>query len=129
MIETKTVEPGNSLAAQAGPMIDRAAGKASAMAHRGLDAVLDGTDQLRAKAQHASDSTVDYIRQEPVKAWCNHSSPTGQVPLCATQGRWVCSTRLNVPIGFMPTGPAGSGPGSRPARLPRPVRSTRSRRC
>lgn len=68
MIETKTVEPGNSLAAQAGPMIDRAAGKASAMAHRGLDAVLDGTDQLRAKAQHASDSTVDYIRQEPVKA-------------------------------------------------------------
>lgn len=68
MLDTKIAEEGNSLAAQAGPLIDRAANKASAMAHRGLDAVLDGSDQLRAKAQHAGDSTVEYIRQEPVKA-------------------------------------------------------------
>ncbi len=68
MNDTSTAASGNSVAAQAGPMIDRAAGKASAMAHRGLDAVLEGTDHLRAKAQHAGDSTVDYIRHEPVKA-------------------------------------------------------------
>jgi ElaB/YqjD/DUF883 family membrane-anchored ribosome-binding protein len=68
MLDIKTPEEGNSLAAQAGPMIDRAAGKASALAHRGLDAVLESSDQLRAKAHQASDSTVAYIRQEPVKA-------------------------------------------------------------
>ena len=68
MLDTKIAEEGNSLTAQAGPMIDRAAGKASAIAHRGLDAVMETSDQLRAKAQHAGDSTVDYIRQKPVKA-------------------------------------------------------------
>ncbi len=68
MFDAKTSEEGNSLAAQAGPMIDRATGKASAMAHRGLDAVMETSDQLRAKAQHAGDSTVEYIRHEPVKA-------------------------------------------------------------
>jgi len=68
MFDPKLPESGNSLAAQAGPLIDRTADKASAMAHRGLDAVIEGTDQLRAKAQHASDSTVEYIRHEPVKA-------------------------------------------------------------
>jgi ElaB/YqjD/DUF883 family membrane-anchored ribosome-binding protein len=68
MFDPKIPESGNSLAAQAGPLIDRTAEKASAMAHRGLDAVIEGTDHLRAKAQHAGDSTVEYIRHEPVKA-------------------------------------------------------------
>lgn len=68
MTEQPTAQEVNSLAAQAGPMIDRATGRASALAHRGLDAVLDGSEQLRAKARHAGDSTIDYIREEPVRA-------------------------------------------------------------
>jgi ElaB/YqjD/DUF883 family membrane-anchored ribosome-binding protein len=53
---------------QATPVLERASEQVSAMAHRGLDSVRETTHQLRLKAEHASDSTVGYIRQEPVKA-------------------------------------------------------------
>ncbi len=53
---------------QTAPMIDRASERVSAMAHRGLDSVRETSHQLRLKAEHASDSTVGYIRDEPVKA-------------------------------------------------------------
>ncbi|HEY4082443.1 MAG TPA: hypothetical protein VGM81_17265 [Burkholderiaceae bacterium] len=43
------------------PMLDRAVDQAAAMAQRGADAV-------REQARNASDSTVTYIRAEPVKA-------------------------------------------------------------
>ena len=48
----------------AAPMLDRAA----ALASRGAAAMRDGTDRVRERAQRASDSTVGYIRDEPVKA-------------------------------------------------------------
>ena len=50
------------------PLFNRAADKASAMAHRGVDAVLEGSHQLRDKARHTGDLTVGYIKDEPVKA-------------------------------------------------------------
>ncbi len=54
------------------PVLTNAVDNASAMAQRGLDAVRDGThrlqDRLQDQARHASDSTVQYIRDEPVKA-------------------------------------------------------------
>ncbi|WP_143541757.1 hypothetical protein [Rhodoferax fermentans] len=53
---------------QATPVLERASEQVSAMAHRGLESVRETTHQLRVKAEHASDSTVGYIRQEPVKA-------------------------------------------------------------
>jgi ElaB/YqjD/DUF883 family membrane-anchored ribosome-binding protein len=53
---------------QAAPMLDRASEQASAMAQRGMDAVRDGSQQLRDKALHATDGTVNYIKGEPVKA-------------------------------------------------------------
>jgi ElaB/YqjD/DUF883 family membrane-anchored ribosome-binding protein len=53
---------------QATPVLERASEQVSAMAHRGLDSVRETTHQLRLKAEHASDTTVGYIRQEPVKA-------------------------------------------------------------
>ncbi len=49
---------------QAGPMMDRISEQASALAHRGMDA----SRQLSDKAVHASQSTVNYIKEEPVKA-------------------------------------------------------------
>jgi ElaB/YqjD/DUF883 family membrane-anchored ribosome-binding protein len=50
------------------PLLERAAGQASAITQRGIDAVLAGSQTLRSQAQRASDSTVHYIREEPVKA-------------------------------------------------------------
>lgn len=53
---------------QATPIVERANEQISAMAHRGLDSVRESSHQLRLKLEHASDSTVGYIREEPVKA-------------------------------------------------------------
>jgi ElaB/YqjD/DUF883 family membrane-anchored ribosome-binding protein len=53
---------------QTTPILERASEQVSAMAHRGMDSVRETSHQLRVKAEHASDTTVGYIRQEPVKA-------------------------------------------------------------
>ncbi len=53
---------------QAGPLIDRLSSQAESAARRGVDAVRDTSAQLREKAQRVSDSTVGYIKDEPVKA-------------------------------------------------------------
>lgn len=50
------------------PMLERASEQVSAMAHRGMDSVRETSHQLRVKAEHASDTTVNYIREEPIKA-------------------------------------------------------------
>lgn len=57
-----------SLRDQASPRLDGAKAQASAMLHRGVDALRDGSQQVRAKAHQASESTTHYIQQEPVKA-------------------------------------------------------------
>jgi ElaB/YqjD/DUF883 family membrane-anchored ribosome-binding protein len=53
---------------QATPWLNRASERASALAQRSVDAVRDSSQQLRNKALHASDSTVNYIKDEPIKA-------------------------------------------------------------
>ena len=53
---------------QAAPLLNRGAEQAGALAQRSVDALRDGTQQLRDKALRASDSTVNYVREEPVKA-------------------------------------------------------------
>lgn len=68
MTPSLPVQDTTTLAADAAQFIDRAAGTASATAHRGLDAVLDGTDRLRSTVRHAGDSASDYIRHDPLKA-------------------------------------------------------------
>ncbi len=62
------VQEASTLAADAAQLIDRATGSAGATAHRGLDAVLEGTGRLRSTVQHAGDSASDYIRHDPLKA-------------------------------------------------------------
>lgn len=52
----------------AGPAISRVAERAEALARRGMDAVTDTSAQLRERAVRVSDSTVGYIKDEPVKA-------------------------------------------------------------
>jgi ElaB/YqjD/DUF883 family membrane-anchored ribosome-binding protein len=38
------------------------------MARHGVESVREGTHHLRVQAEHASESTVNYIKREPVKS-------------------------------------------------------------
>ena len=58
----------DSVRDQAAPLINRLSSQAENAARRGVEAVRDTSAQLRDKAQQASDSTVSYIKDEPVKA-------------------------------------------------------------
>jgi ElaB/YqjD/DUF883 family membrane-anchored ribosome-binding protein len=53
---------------QATPLLNRSGEQIGALAQRGMDAVRDTSQQLRDKALHASDATVSYIKDEPVKS-------------------------------------------------------------
>jgi ElaB/YqjD/DUF883 family membrane-anchored ribosome-binding protein len=59
------------LAEQGAHLVDQAgesAEKALSATHRGIEAVRESSKQWLSRAQVATDSTTDYIRQEPVKA-------------------------------------------------------------
>ena len=53
---------------RAAPMLSRASEQANALAQRGMDALRDGSHQVRERAVHASDTTVAYIKDEPIKS-------------------------------------------------------------
>lgn len=53
---------------EAVPPLKRAADQAADLARRGVDAITEGSQALRRQALQASDSTRDYIRDEPVKS-------------------------------------------------------------
>ena len=53
---------------QAAPLLDRMSSQAEAAARRSLEAVRETSAQLRERAMKASDTTVGYIKDEPVKA-------------------------------------------------------------
>ena len=50
------------------PVIDRLVKNAESLARRGIDGARDGSQQLRDRAVRATDSTVSYIKDEPLKA-------------------------------------------------------------
>ena len=53
---------------QAVPVLNRVATQAEALARRSVEAMRDSSQQLRDKAARASDSTIGYIKDEPLKA-------------------------------------------------------------
>ena len=53
-----------SLRLQAAPAINRA----GALAQQGINSVRDTAQQMREGALHATDSTISYIKEEPIKA-------------------------------------------------------------
>lgn len=61
-------EEAHQLADRAKPVIDRLAKQAETLARRGIDSARDSSQQLRDRAARATDSTVNYIKDEPVKA-------------------------------------------------------------
>lgn len=52
----------------AGTRLDDATEHANALAHRGVEALREGSQRLRTQAHRASEGTTHYIQQEPVKA-------------------------------------------------------------
>jgi len=64
---TDQANPAPDLTAAA-PLLDRAAEQANTLAKRSIDALRESSTHLLSKAQRASDSTVGYIKDEPVKA-------------------------------------------------------------
>lgn len=53
---------------QAVPMLNRASEQVGALAQRGVDSVRQTSQQLRDRTRDAADGTVQYIKDEPVKA-------------------------------------------------------------
>lgn len=53
---------------QAAPLINRLSAQAEALSHRVVDAVRDGSKRARMQATQAGTSTVNYIKDEPVKS-------------------------------------------------------------
>ncbi len=53
---------------QAAPLLNKVTSQAEAAARRGMEAVRDTSQQLRERAQQASDMTVSYVKDEPIKA-------------------------------------------------------------
>jgi ElaB/YqjD/DUF883 family membrane-anchored ribosome-binding protein len=58
----------DDLRSQAAPLVNRVSAKAEDAAKRGLEVMRDSSQQLREKAQQASEQTVAYVKDEPVKA-------------------------------------------------------------
>jgi len=53
---------------QAVPAMNRVASKAEELARRSAEAMRERSDHLKERATYASDATVHYIKDEPVKA-------------------------------------------------------------
>lgn len=53
---------------QAAPVLNRVAAKAEELARRSADAMRDSTAQIKDRAVRASDATVGYIKDEPIKS-------------------------------------------------------------
>ena len=53
---------------QVAPVLSKVSSQAEAAARRGMEAVRDTSQQLRERAVQASDMTVAYVKDEPVKA-------------------------------------------------------------
>jgi len=52
----------------AAPKLQQLAAKADALMQRGTEVLRDQSDHVRLQARRASDQTVEFIREEPVKS-------------------------------------------------------------
>ena len=68
MLDGKSLEHAGEIADHVVQSADHAIKAGQRVVGDALDSVRDSSRQLRNKAQHASDSTVRYIRDDPVKA-------------------------------------------------------------
>lgn len=64
----KTSDHLSHLADQAEPLLNRASEQANELAQRVMEAVRESSQQLHDSTQRASDRTVKYVKNEPVKS-------------------------------------------------------------
>jgi ElaB/YqjD/DUF883 family membrane-anchored ribosome-binding protein len=68
MFNNKVSDTSTSLINQTSHAADQAIKATQHLANNAMESVLDTSHQLRLKARHASESSVNYIRHEPVKS-------------------------------------------------------------
>ena len=68
MFSNKLASTSTNLIDQTSHAADQAIKATQHLANSAMESVLDTSHQLRIKAGHASESTVSYIRHEPVKS-------------------------------------------------------------
>jgi len=92
MITNKPSKNSHNLADVAGPLMESANEQVTEMAQRVVEAVRESSEQLQDKAAAASDSTVKYIRDEPVKSLLI-AAATGAVLMALANLMWRARTR------------------------------------
>ena len=92
MITNKPSKNSHNLADVAGPLMESANEQATEMAQRVVEAVRESSEQLQDKAAAASDSTVKYIRDEPVKSLLI-AAATGAVLMALANLMWRARNR------------------------------------
>jgi len=92
MITNKPAKNSHNLADMAGPLMESANEQVTEMAQRVVEAVRESSEQLQDKAAAASDSTVKYIRDEPVKSLLI-AAATGAVLMALANLMWRARTR------------------------------------
>jgi ElaB/YqjD/DUF883 family membrane-anchored ribosome-binding protein len=92
MITNKPSKNSHNLADVAGPLMENANEQATEMAQRVVEAVRESSQQLQDKAARASDSTVKYIRNEPVKSLLI-AAATGAVLMALANLMWRARNR------------------------------------
>lgn len=68
MFANKLADSSSSLINQTSHAADQAIKATQHLANNAMESVLDTSHQLRVKAGHASECTVNYIKREPVKS-------------------------------------------------------------
>ena len=68
MFNNKLSDTSTNLVNQTAQAADQAIQATQHMANDAMDRIMDTSHQLRVKAGHASESTVNYIKHEPVKS-------------------------------------------------------------
>lgn len=68
MNTTPNTDKTTRLTDQLASSMDHAGSQANSLVHQGMEAARQGSMQLQARARQASDSTVSYIKEEPVKS-------------------------------------------------------------
>ena len=92
MITNKPAKTSHNLADMAGPLMESANEQVTEMAQRVVEAVRESSQQLQDRAARVSDSTVKYIRNEPVKSLLI-AAATGAVLMALVNLMWRARTR------------------------------------
>jgi len=92
MITNKPSKNSHNLADVAGPLMESANEQATEMAQRVVEAVRESSQQLQDRAARVSDSTVKYIRNEPVKSLLI-AAATGAVLMALANLMWRARNR------------------------------------